>query len=140
MNFSEKDLVVRRSTLPAAGQGLFTKLFIPKGTRIVEYKGKISTWKEATQKNIENAYVYYITRNKVIDASSYKKAKGRFANDARGLKKIRGLLNNATYTIQDDHVFIQAIKDIPAGSEIFVSYGKEYWDAIRYNLRLDGKL
>ena len=29
----------------------------------------------------------------------------------------------------------QSTKDIPAGSEILVSYGKEYWDVIKENYR-----
>ena len=44
MTLREKHLLVKRSTIPDAGKGLFTKIFIPKGVRIVEYKGSISTW------------------------------------------------------------------------------------------------
>ncbi|HRO71107.1 MAG TPA: SET domain-containing protein-lysine N-methyltransferase, partial [Chitinophagaceae bacterium] len=84
-------------------------------------------------------YIYYIDRNHVIDAGSYSKALGRYANDARGLQKVKGVTNNAVYTEENYKVFIEAIRDIPAGSEILVSYGKEYWDVIRHNLRLDKK-
>jgi hypothetical protein len=35
---NKKKPVVRRSTIAGAGKGLFTKVFIPKGTRIAEYK------------------------------------------------------------------------------------------------------
>jgi len=38
MALLEKQLVVKRSAIPNSGKGLFTKKFIPKGTRIVEYK------------------------------------------------------------------------------------------------------
>ena len=34
---------------------------------------------------------------------------------------------------------MEAAKDIPAGSEIIVSYGKEYWDVIRENIKLHEK-
>lgn len=34
-------------------------------------------------------------------------------------------------------VYIEAVKDIPPGAEILVQYGKEYWDVIRHNLRID---
>jgi SET domain-containing protein len=133
MALLEKQLVVKRSTIPASGKGLFTKKFIPKGTRIVEYKGKITTWKEVEHNNGANGYIYYVTRNHVIDARTYTKALARYANDARGLQKIKGLLNNAVYVQDKLQVFIEAAKDIPANSEILVSYGKEYWDAIRHN-------
>ena len=39
----------------------------------------------------------------------------------------------------DGKVYIEATKDIPAGSEILVSYGKEYWEVIRHNLKLEQK-
>jgi hypothetical protein len=46
MALLEKQLVIKKSALPNAGMGLYTTIFIEKGTRIVEYKGKITTWKE----------------------------------------------------------------------------------------------
>ena len=134
-----KDLFVRRSSLPNSGKGLFTRKDIPEGTLIVEYKGKVSNWKNANHKDGKNPYIYYRSRNFVIDAAPFKNHPARYANDARGLTKKRGLRNNAEYAEIGDKVFIKANKDIPAGSEILVSYGKEYWDAIRYNKKLDEK-
>jgi SET domain-containing protein len=133
MALLEKQLVVKRSILPGSGKGLFTKKIIPKGTRIVEYKGKITTWKEVEHKDGANGYIYYVNRNHVIDARTYKKAIARYANDARGLQKIEGLSNNAVYVQEKGRVFIEAAKNIPADSEILVAYGKEYWDSIRHN-------
>lgn len=139
MTLLEKDLLVKTSKVPGAGKGLFTRKLIPKGSRIVEYKGKITTWKEVDHKKGNNGYIYYVNRNYVIDARSYPKALARYANDARGLKRIKGLGNNAEYVEDGLKVFIESKKDIPAGSEILVSYGKEYWDSIRYNQSLDNK-
>lgn len=136
MALLEKQLFIRRSTLPASGKGLFTRKFIPKGTRIVEYKGKVTTWKEVDHHKGSNGYIYYINKNRVIDASPYYKTFGRYANDACGLQKIKGITNNATYVEDNGKVFIEATKDIPANAEILVSYGKEYWDVIRHNLAL----
>jgi SET domain-containing protein len=136
MALLEDQLVVKRSTLPDAGKGLFTKKFIPKGTRIVEYLGKITTWKEVNSDEGKNKYIYFVKRNHVIDARRSPKALARYANDARGLKKIKGISNNADYIEDGLRVFIEAKKNIAAGDEIFVNYGKEYWDVIRYNNRL----
>lgn len=133
MALLEKQLVVRRSTIPGSGKGLFTKEFIPKGTRIVEYKGKLTTWKEVKHDNGSNGYIYYVTRNHVIDARTYTKALARYANDARGLQKIKGVTNNAVYAEDKLKVYIESTKDILPNSEILVSYGKEYWDTIRHN-------
>lgn len=137
MELLEKQLVVKRSTLPGAGKGLFTKHFIPKGTPIVEYKGKITSWKEVEHNNGENGYIYYVKRSHVIDASSFPKELARYANDARGITRMKGVNNNAEYVEEGVRVFILAKKDIPAGSEILVPYGKEYWDVIRHNIRLE---
>ena len=136
MALLEKYLLVKKSSIPGAGKGLFTKKHISKGTRIVEYKGKVSTWKEVNHDNGRNGYIYYINRNHVIDASPLTKTFGRYANDANGLKKIKSIKNNARYVIDDLRVYIEAIKDIPEGGEILVRYGKEYWDVIRHNLKI----
>ena len=137
MALLEKQLVIKRSTLPAAGKGLFTKKPIAKGTRVVEYKGKITTWKEVDDDNGKNGYIYYINRNHVIDAKPFSKTFGRYANDANGLKKLRLVKNNARYVMDNLRVYIEAVKDIPAGGEILVRYGKEDWDIIRHNIKLD---
>ena len=134
MPLLEKHLVIKRSKIPGAGKGLFTKKFIEKGTRIVQYKGKLTVWKAIQQQQF-NGYVYYIKRNLVIDARNYTKTFGRYANDAKDIGKLKKLNNNSRYVEDGQKVFIEAIKDINAGEEILVSYGKEYWDAVRYNKR-----
>jgi len=141
MSLLEKQLFTKKSQLPNAGKGLFTKKFIPKGSRIVEYTGRVSTWKDVEDKDSvgENMYIFYVTRNRVIDAAPYKKVLARYANDARGLTRIKGINNNAEYEIVKGRVYIDAKKDIPAGSEIFVDYGREYWQVIRHNMKVEKK-
>lgn len=136
MALLEYQLKVKESNITGAGKGLFTNQFIPRGTRIVEYKGRIRTWKEV-QYNDTNYYIFYVNENHIIDAGGYKKSPARYINDAKGLKKIKGLNNNAKFVVDGLKVFVQAIKDIPAGAEIFLSYGKEYWDVIRSNQKAD---
>jgi len=139
MALLEKQLAVKRSGLPGAGKGLFTKKIIPKGTKIVEYKGKVSSWKNADHRDGGNGYIYYVKRYHVIDALPRKEALARYANDARGLVRLKGVRNNAEYVEEGLRVYIQSTRDIPAKGEIFVGYGKEYWDAIRSNARLEQK-
>ncbi|HEV7780669.1 MAG TPA: SET domain-containing protein [Chitinophagaceae bacterium] len=137
MALCEDKIEVKESVLPGAGQGLFAKEFIPKGTRIVEYKGKITNWKEVDDRDGSNGYIYYVKRHHVIDASRRRSALARYANDARGLCRVKGVTNNAEYTEEGLRVFIESRKDIPAGAEILVEYGKEYWDVIRHNRKVD---
>ena len=138
MALLEKHLEVKESTIPGSGKGLFTTTFIPKGTLIVEYKGRVTTWKEV-KNDSDNGYIYTINNNHVIDAKKTLKALARYANDAKGLVKVKGISNNCVYTNDGLKAYIESVKDIPAGAEIFVDYGKEYWDVIRANLKLDKK-
>lgn len=133
MALLEKHLYVKKSKIPKAGKGLFTRQFITRGTPIVEYKGRITTWKEVLNGKVFNGYVFYINRRHVIDCMPYKKALARFANDANGLNKIENLKNNSEFIIQQNKVYIQVVKDISAGEEVLVPYGKEYWEVIAEN-------
>lgn len=138
MALLEKKLFVKKSTLPGAGKGLFTKVLIPKGTRIIEYKGEVVTWKEVEKMAEDrNGYVFYFSAKYCIDAWKTKKSIAQYANDAKGITRIEGIKNNTEYVTVKRRCFIEAIKDIPAGSEIFVGYGGEYWQVIRYNVRLE---
>lgn len=131
MALLEKQLIVKRSGFPKSGKGLFTTKMIPKGTRIVEYKGVIKTWKEITDNPVFNGYVFYINKNRVIDAKNFDKGLAQRANDARGLSRIEGITNNSKYEQDGNRVYIVAMRNIPEGGEILVGYGKEYWDVVR---------
>jgi uncharacterized protein len=139
MALLEKQLYVKTSTIPDSGKGLFTRKFIPKGTRIVEYKGKISTWKDVKDEDGKNGYIFYVNRNHVINALPTLQHLARYANDARGLKKIKGVLNNCDYITDGLKAYIETKRDIPARAEIFVDYGKDYWKVIRENMKLWAK-
>jgi len=136
MALPEKHLIVKKSQLPGCGKGLFTKINITKGTRILEYKGRIQPWKEVKDEDGYNGYLLRINWQTTINALSYKKALGRYANDARGLIKIKGLRNNAEYVTEGRRCFIEATRAIRKDEEILVGYGKEYWKLIRKILKV----
>ena len=120
-------LQIKPSRLPNAGKGLFTKTPIKKGQRIVEYKGRIRLWKEVKHLDGYNGYLLRLSRTLAIDAEPLRSGKGRYANDAMGLTRVRGLRNNAEYLIYGDQCFIEATRNINAGEEVFVSYGRAFW-------------
>jgi SET domain-containing protein len=130
-------LLVKRSKLPNAGKGLFTTKPIKKGEKIIEYKGEIIDWKEYTRRVDENkdGYLFFVNRKKCIDAYGTPQYKARYANDAHGISRSKGLKNNAYYDVFGDKCYIVASRDIKAGEEIFVDYSKSYWDCIRYNIK-----
>jgi hypothetical protein len=127
MPLLEKFLYVRKSSLPNAGKGLFTKKEIPKGTRIVEYKGKLRVWKDVKHLDGYNGYLMFINRQAVIDALPAIKTFGRYANDASGFVKVKGLRNNAEYVSEGNRCFIESLRKIGRGEEIFVGYGRDFW-------------
>ncbi|MFN0189454.1 MAG: SET domain-containing protein [Bacteroidia bacterium] len=129
--FLERQLEVKVSQLPATGKGLFTKIDIQKGTRIVEYKGFLHRWKDVKHEDGYNGYLLYIHSNAVINAEGTLKLMGRYANDANGIVKIDGLRNNSEYVTVGSRCFITATKNIKKGEEIFVKYGNEYWDLVK---------
>lgn len=136
MALLEKQLYVKKSAIPDSGKGLYTKKFIPKGTRIVEYKGKISAWKDVKDEDGRNGYIFYVKRDHVINALPTPQALARYANDANGLSRVKGVNNNCDYETDGVKAYIVSKKDIPARAEILVDYGKDYWKVIRENMRL----
>jgi len=134
-------LIVKKSQIPGAGKGLYTTKPFKKGVIIIEYTGEIITWKEYEQRveQDKDGYLFYINDKRCIDAYNHPETKARYANDANGLVKVKGLSNNSEYEIIKNKAYIVATTDIPAGSEIFVDYTEEYWEAIRFNLDLKKK-
>jgi len=128
----ERFLFIQPSQLPGAGKGLFTKVFIPQKAFVIEHKGRVTTW-DAVKHDIDNAYLFYVNRHHILDAKPYTKALGRYANDASGTAQVPGLENNCRYVVASGKVYIKAIRDIPAGSEILVYYGPGYWEQEKKN-------
>jgi SET domain-containing protein len=127
-------LKIKKSRIPKAGKGLFTTSQIRKGDLIVEYKGEKLTWAQCEKrygKKIDQAkYLFYVSKNNCVDAEFTQEELARYANDAEGLVKKRGLSNNSEYCIVKGKPYIIATRKINKGEEIFVDYQREYWEAI----------
>lgn len=130
-------LIVKKSQLPKAGKGLYTTKPIEKGTKIIEYKGEIINWKEYKNRvaRNEDGYLFFINNKHCIDAYPTPQYKARYANDAAGIGRVKGLKNNSVYKVYDNKCYIVAIRNIKSGEEVFVDYTKEYWDCVRYNIK-----
>jgi SET domain-containing protein len=129
-------LIVKKSRLLGGGKGLFTTKAIRKGNKIIEYRGEIIGYKEyrlRARKN-QDHYLFYLKRNLCIDAMHTPQYKARYANDANGFIRVRGLRNNSDYIIFGNTCFIVASRDIRAAEEILVNYTKSYWDTMRSRL------
>ena len=126
-------LEVKKSYLPGAGKGLFTTKPIKKGDAILEYEGEIITWAECERRNAAKpgdqigGYFFHVNKRKCIDAEPTLWAKARYANDAGGVVRLEGVRNNCCYEIRKGTPYIVASRNLKAGEEIFVSYGRGYW-------------
>jgi hypothetical protein len=131
-HFAEiSDIVeIKKSKIRGAGDGLFAKTNIEKGEFICWYFGCL-----VEKDVVENGYYDsdYLLQNPlkpnlIIDASDPLSCYGRYANDSLSLKK-----NNSEFDYYSDvnSGSLKATKKIAKGNEIYVSYGKEYWEEPR---------
>ena len=115
------------------GLGVFAAKDIPKGTKIIEYVGERIDKKESdrratvqlerAEEDPEAGAVYIFTLNKMWDIDGNVDW-----NTARLLN--HSCSPNCETEIYDDHIWIQAIKDIPKGTELSYDYGYDVdnWD------------
>lgn len=136
-------LVIRKSIIPGAGKGLRTTSPIRKGDLIVEYKGENMTWEQCLRryrKNINHAaYLFFVSSKNCVDAQNTLDELARYANDANGFVKVKGITNNSEYCIVKGKPYIKATKNIPANSEIFVDYAGDYWEMMGKEYEEDKK-
>lgn len=121
----EKDhLVVKKSKV--AGLGLFTLKSIKKGDFICFYKGHYLNYEQFCVKYQNNSpsYVFQVSKNLFIDAKDCLEQYGRYINSASHTAYSQNCIfkiNQRTKTVA-----VYAKTDIPANSELFISYGKSY--------------
>ena len=134
MRKKSPSLLIAPSKIPKAGLGLFARRDFSKGERICYIKGKVIPNKVIERKKDwgeRGKYFIELGENTldVYDTHSF----GRYANDAEGFTKIKGLKNNSEFCQcrNGKMVYVAATKDIKAGQEIFIHYGIEYWDSLK---------
>lgn len=130
-------LIIKKSKLPGAGKGLFTTKAIRKEAKIIEYRGEIIGYKEYRRRarKEQDHYLFYLRKELCIDSLYTPQYKARYANDAAGITRLKGVKNNSDFIIFDDKCFIVSSRDIKAGEEIFVNYTKPYWDCMRKRMK-----
>jgi SET domain-containing protein len=126
MAFLEKHLYLKKSGLPGSGKGVFTKIDIAKGTRIVEYKGKLVAWKDVKHEDGHNPYIFKLNTRQALNGLKYTKTFGRYINDARGFPGWMACANNSDFEVDGKRVFIDATRNIKKNQEILVDYGGNF--------------
>ena len=117
-------LTVADSTLPGAGQGLFTLKHIEVDDYLCTYDGsRLSREDLPRPLGPENDYIWSNSVGSIIiDAFHYLSCYGRYANDA-----LYEYQCNAMIVMHNGKVKLRATRDILPNEEIFVHYGGGYW-------------
>ncbi len=100
------------------GRGVYAITRIPKGKRIIEYKGKVVPWMQASpQADGPHTFLFGLTNGKdVIDPEGG-------GNEARWIN--HSCEPNCEAIEEGHRVFIYALRALPPGQELFYDYGLE---------------
>ena len=124
-----KQLQVKKSAIQGSGNGLYTTKRIKAGEKIADYGGQFKT--KAQYEATDSGYGIYFNKNLVLDSFSTQHGLGRMANDCRSVNRKKGecTRNNARFSTNTSArtASLKATRSIPAGSEVFVPYGNDYW-------------
>ena len=107
-----EDFAIRRT---ATGLGLFTLRPIKSGKRIVEYSGTIITNEAADRRG--GRYLFELDEKRAVDGTTRSNL-ARYINHS--------CRPNAEGLTTGRRIWIWALRDIKAGEELTINYGKEY--------------
>ena len=99
------------------GHGVYAMQSIPKGTRIIEYTGQRVSWEAApNDENDPHTFNFGLDNGEVINPEIG-------GNNARWIN--HSCDANCEAVEEDDRIFIDALRDIQAGEELFYDYALE---------------
>ena len=130
---SRFNLYINKSGIVNSGFGVFTNDFIPKATYIDDYYGELKEYL------CSGDYCFEIDKENYVDAGDLPRCYMAMLNDAsfrpkskRALKKFteHTYKNNCYFEVEDEKkvVKIYSLIDIEPNSELFISYGSNYWN------------
>jgi SET domain-containing protein len=102
------------------GKGVYALVDLAEGETLIEYTGEIISWDEALlrhphdPKDPHHTFYFHIDEDRVIDAK-YGGNSSRWINHSCD--------PNCVADEEGGRVFIRALRNIPAGSELFYDYG-----------------
>jgi len=110
-----------KSKIPGAGVGAFAIRKIPKGTQIVEYKGKLISKELAekiTSKHKKKGELWVFSLNDKYDIDG-----SRGGNEAKYINNDTENPNCEAVNYDDEEIWIEAVRDIEIGEELLYDYG-----------------
>ena len=124
-------LYIDNSNITKSGLGVYTREFIPKDSLIDEYYG------EKIDYLYGGEYYFKIDKYYGINAEKFPRCYMAMLNDAEykptSKRKLRtfvyhNFVNNCYFKIEDRKIKIFSKDDIYSNTELFISYGYEYWN------------
>ena len=132
---------VRAGRYGIHGHGVYARVDIPDGTRIIEYVGERITKAEARRRELARLE----RQRRGADASVYVfELNRRYDLDGRTSRNLARLINHScapncrAETIRG-HIWIIARRDIPAGTELTFDYGFSLSDGKNHPCRCGAK-
>ena len=109
----KRRIVTRRSGIH--GRGVFATTPIPRGTRIIEYKGERISDEESEHRYSDSThtFLFMLENNEIIDG-------GRNGNSSRWIN--HSCEPNCEANEESGRMFIDALRKIKAGEEITIDY------------------
>lgn len=113
------------------GKGVFTYISLKKGEMVTFYSGWIISRNDADLLRKENTHSHIITRTYCVDSilgietmselnSFMYDGLGSFINDSDE--------PNVEVVNVDGHLLVKALRNIQSHEELYISYGKRYWE------------
>ena len=104
---------------PIHGRGVFAARAIRKGETIIEYRGRRTTWDEASETQTDDddpyhTFLFSLDDGRVIDA-------GVRGNAARWIN--HSCDPNCDAIVEDGRIWIETIRDVLPGEELAYDYG-----------------
>ena len=138
----KRGLLVRTSSIPGAGNGVFackrqdmgdrirSKLIFSQGSRVCSYGTEQNRIVLATALSRYGSistqpYTYETEDGRYYDSADYRTI-GAIINDIRGTSH----KYNVEFRERSGEVCVAAIVNIYEGDELFLSYGDEYWKSV----------
>lgn len=122
---SVDDFVVRESTIPQAGKGLFSKAKIRRGQHIGFYEGKVLSDAEVEFEDYgDSLYLLWICKDHWIFGEGEHGNYTQFINHSS-----RPNVELVTSTRWKTARF-RALRTIKPGEELFFDYGDYYWEQL----------
>ncbi len=130
----ESHIVIKDSLIPNAGQGAFIDVDVKKGSLLGKYIGEPLTNEEYVNKYPDGKSFYVLAvpgeEDMFVDASDPSKSNWtRYINHDKK--------SNVRWEIGGDVI---ATRNIPAGSELYLNYGKQYWKGWNHIAATSGEL